>query len=106
MPKAIIPPEQNETESQTRITKINVSLEEAGWKVRSKAMVWEEADTLQSDFRSGNYLTHDDTYENEQQSRYADYLLLDSKGNPLAVIEAKKDDQGPSNRAKTGRGLR
>lgn len=95
MPKAIIPPEQNETELQTRITKINVALEEAGWKVRNKAMVWEEVDTRQSEFRSGNYLTHDDTYENEQESRYADYLLIDSKGNPLAVIEAKRTTKDP-----------
>ena len=84
-----------DSEFKTRIERINVALEEAGWQVKSRAMVIEELDTRQSIFMKRDYKVYMDTFENEFESRYADYLLLDGNGDPLAVIEAKKTSKDP-----------
>jgi len=52
--------------------------------------VIEEVDTKQSDFRIRDYKTVSETLKNDLESKYADYLLLDDKGDPLAVVEAKR----------------
>ena len=84
-----------DTEFLTRLQRIDVALEESGWKVKSRAMIIEELDTKQSNFKKRIYKVYKDTYENELPSKYADYLLLDGNGDPLAVIEAKKTSKDP-----------
>jgi len=84
-----------ESELQTRLLRINVSLEESGWKVKDRSMVVEEVDTRQSDFKVRDYKTVDETLKNDRESKYADYLLLDKKGDPLAVVEAKRTSKDP-----------
>ena len=84
-----------DSELQTRLQKIDVALEESGWKVKSRAMVIEELDTKQSNFKRKIYKVYKDTFENEGESKYADYLLLDGNGDPLAVIEAKRTSKDP-----------
>jgi type I restriction enzyme, R subunit len=76
------------SEYRTRKDKIDKMLEKSGWLVRDRTKVYEEVDTKQSDFNSGKYKTVTETLKNPDESAYADYLLLDSKGMPLAVIEA------------------
>ena len=84
-----------DSEFQTRLQKIDVALEESGWKVKSRAMVIEELDTKQSNFKRKIYKVYKDTFENELESKYADYLLLDGNGDPLVVIEAKRTSKDP-----------
>src|SRR3989338_7401169 len=84
-----------DTELRTRLDKIDVALEESGWKVKSRAMVIEELDTKQSNFKRKIYKVYKDTFENEGESKYADYLLLDGNGDPLVVIEAKRTSKDP-----------
>ncbi len=79
----------------TRKVKIDVQLEDGGWKVNNKTKVWLEVDTKQSDFKKRNYKMVSDTLKNDEESKYADYLLLDSNGDPLAVIEAKRTSKDP-----------
>ena len=45
-----------DSELQTRLQKIDVALEESGWKVKNRAMVIEELDTKQSNFKRKKYL--------------------------------------------------
>ena len=85
----------SDTEFLTRLQRIDVALEESGWKVKSRAMVIEELDTKQSNFKKRIYKVYKETYENELPSKYADYLLLDANGDPLAAIEAKKTSKDP-----------
>mgnify|MGYP001581336466 CR=1 FL=1 len=87
--------QHSDTEFLTRLQRIDVALEESGWKVKSRAMVIEELDTKQSNFKKRIYKVYKETYENELPSKYADYLLLDANGDPLAVIEAKKTSKDP-----------
>src|SRR6267143_695427 len=81
------------TEYKTRREKIDVLLKRSGWDVRDRTKVILEVDTKQSDFKSGNYKTVQETLKNPQDSAYADYLLLDAHGLPLAVVEAKRTDK-------------
>lgn len=77
-------------EFQTRKQKIDVLLREQGWDVKDRSKVVLEVDTRQSDFAKQDYKQVHETLQNDTESRYADYLLLDSLGKPLAVIEAKR----------------
>ncbi len=79
----------------TRKQKIDILLKEQGWNVKDKSQVVIEVDTRQSDFKKRNYKDYKDTFENELESKYADYLILDKRGDPLAVIEAKKTSKDP-----------
>jgi len=83
------------TEYQTRKIKIDELLKKSGWNVKDRTNVYEEVDTKQSDFTSGKYKTMAQTLKNPEDSAYADYLLLDSVGLPLAVIEVKKTSKDP-----------
>jgi len=87
--------EQYLNELQTRKTKIDVYLKEQGWDVEDTSKVRVEIDTKQSDFKNRKYLPVDETFKNDLESTYADYLLLDSKGDPLAIIEAKRTSKDP-----------
>jgi Type I site-specific restriction-modification system, R (restriction) subunit and related helicases len=82
-------------EFQTRIEKIDVLLKEQGWDVGDRSKVILEADTRQSDFKKQNYKQAHETFRNDAESRYVDYLLLDSAGKPLAIIEAKRTIKDP-----------
>lgn len=86
---------QDLCEFETRRQKIDVLLKEQGWHVGDRSRVIVEVDTKQSDFRCQNYKTVNDTFKNELDSKYADYLLLDSYGAPVAVIEAKRTSKDP-----------
>ena len=77
-------------EFQTRLEMIDVLLKEQGWIVSDRSRVLMEVDTKQSDFVAKNYKTVSETLKNDMESKYADYLLLDSFGAPLAIVEAKR----------------
>jgi type I restriction enzyme, R subunit len=85
----------NVSEYRTRRDKIDKLLEKSGWFVNDRTKVYEEVDTKQSDFTSGKYKTVSQTLKDPEEHAYSDYLLLDSKGMPLAVIEAKKTSKDP-----------
>lgn len=82
-------------EFYTRKQKIDVLLREQGWIVGDRRSVITEVDTKQSDFRAQNYKTVADTLRNDLESKYVDYLLLDSFGAPLAIVEAKRTSKDP-----------
>ena len=83
------------TEQQTRKDLIDPMLEKAGWKLADRTKVVLEVDTKQSDFKKRDYKVIDDTLRNEEESAYVDYLLLDSSGSPLAIVEAKRTSRDP-----------
>src|SRR6266581_7685907 len=83
------------TEFQTRRDLINPLLAKAGWDVKDRARVIEEVDTKQSDFMKRDYKTIDDTLRNQEDSSYVDYLLLDSAGSPIVIVEAKRTSKDP-----------
>lgn len=85
----------NINEWQTRKDKIDPQLKNAEWDVKNKSIVWVEVDTKQSDFKSRKYKVISETIRNDEESKYADYLLLDSNGNPLAIVEAKRTSKDP-----------
>ena len=82
-------------EFETRRQKIDVLLKEQGWDVGERSKVILEVDTKQSDFRAQNYKTVAETLKNDLDSKYADYLLLDSMNAPIAVVEAKRTSKDP-----------
>lgn len=84
-----------ETEYQTRTGLIDRQLEKAGWDPKDPTKVVKEVDTKQSDFRTSNYKTISETLKSDREKAYADYLLLDSNGAPLAVVEAKRTTKDP-----------
>ena len=81
-------------EAQARI-KINKLLEEAGWRfvddANGKANVVLEANTKLV------YVDTDAFGENYEKVKngFIDFLLLDDKGFPCAVLEAKAEDKEP-----------
>jgi type I restriction enzyme R subunit len=81
------------SEYRTRREKIDVLLRRSGWDVTDRTKVIQEVDTKQSDFKAGKYKTVAETLKNPEEKAYADYLLLDAHGLPLAVIEAKRTDK-------------
>ena len=74
---------------------IDVLLQEQGWIVSDRSRVLVEIDTKQSDFVRKNYKTVSETLKNDLESKYVDYLLLDSFGAPLAIVEAKRTSKDP-----------
>ncbi|MDO8873099.1 MAG: DEAD/DEAH box helicase family protein [Methanoregula sp.] len=82
-------------EFQTRLEMIDVLLKEQGWVVSDRSRVLMEVDTKQSDFVAKSYKTVSDTLKNDMESKYVDYLLLDSFGAPLAIIEVKRTSKDP-----------
>jgi type I restriction enzyme R subunit len=79
----------------TRKKLIDVLLLEQGWNVSDRSRVILEVDTKQSDFVRKDYRTVADTLKNDFESKYVDYLLLDSFGAPLAIVEAKRTSKDP-----------
>ena len=82
-------------ELRTRLEMIDVLLAEQGWVVSDRSHVLTEIDTKQSDFARKDYKTVSETLKNDLESKYADYLLLDSFGAPLAIVEAKRTSKDP-----------
>jgi len=82
-------------EFRTRLEMIDVLLKEQGWDVSDRSRVQTEVDTKQSDFVAKSYKTVSETLKNDLESKYADYLLLDSAGAPLAIVEAKRTSKDP-----------
>jgi len=71
--------------------KIDILLQEQGWDIGNRSKVLLEVDTKQSNFKKQDYKqVNNETRRNDAESKYADYLLLDKIGNPLAIIEAKR----------------
>jgi type I restriction enzyme R subunit len=85
----------DKTEFQTRRDLIDPMLKKAGWDVDDRTKVVTEIDTKQSDFKARNYKAVDETLRNDADSAYADYLLLDNSGSPLAIVEAKRTSKDP-----------
>lgn len=79
----------------TRKLRIDKFLKEQGWDVDDSSMIRVEIDTKQSDFKKQNYKEVSETLKNDLESKYVDYLLLDSKGDPIAIIEAKRTSKDP-----------
>lgn len=79
----------------TRKEKIDPLLFEQGWDVSDRSFVRVEIDTRQSDFLLKEYRNVSETLKNDAESKYADYILLDSAGAPLAVVEAKRTSKDP-----------
>jgi type I restriction enzyme R subunit len=79
----------------TRKQKIDVLLREQGWVVGDRTKIITEVDTKQSDFRSQNYKTVSETLRNDLESKYVDYLQLDTFGSPIAIVEAKRTSKDP-----------
>jgi len=73
-------------EFQTRIQRIDIQLQEQGWNVQDRSQIIPEVDTKQSDFANHKYRTVKETLKYDLDSKYADYLLLDTDGVPLAII--------------------
>ncbi len=88
-------------EFRTRREKIDISLGEQGWKVDNPSHVRVEVDTKQSNFKKNDYKPASETLKNDLESKYADYVLLDDQGAPLAVIEAKRTSKDPLLTAQT-----
>ena len=86
---------QDLSEFLTRKKKIDVFLAEQGWNVQDRSKVIPEVDTKQSNFVEKRYATVSETLKNDLESKYADYLLLDNYGAPLAIIEAKRTTKDP-----------
>jgi len=82
-------------EFRTRLEMIDVLLKEQGWDGADRSRVWKEVDTKQSDFSGKRFATVSETLKNDMESAYADYLLLDSAGAPLAIVEAKRTSKDP-----------
>jgi len=82
-------------EFQTRLELIDKALLAQGWNVKDKSQIRIEVDTLQSDFLKNDIKTVNETLRGDLDSRYVDYMLLDEKGQPLAIIEAKKTSKDP-----------
>jgi type I restriction enzyme, R subunit len=82
-------------EAETRRQLIDKALEEQGWDVNNLSQVRVEIDSKQSNFNKRDYKDVDETLKNDEESKYIDYLLLDKKGDPIAIIEAKRTSKDP-----------
>jgi len=85
----------NLNEFQTRKKLIDKSLFVRGWDVNDKSQVLIEVDTKQSEFKPNQYKFVSETLKNDLESKYADYILLDDIGEPIAIIEAKRTSKDP-----------
>ncbi|MBS3172014.1 hypothetical protein J4438_00315 [Candidatus Woesearchaeota archaeon] len=74
--------------------KIRELLISQGWDLRDITKVWIDVDTKESDFKRKFFRTKkydqsiaEQTDFTDNTRQYVDYLLLDKKGEPLAVVE-------------------
>ena len=75
----------SEKEAKARV-KINKLLEEANWRLLD-----DEHGRANVDLEYTTKIKRDDKFK----TGLLDYLMLDSKGFPLCVLEAKRDDVNP-----------
>jgi len=76
------------SERQTRQEKIDLQLGRAGWAIGSRQLIEEflvESDLVVSD-PTGDY---------RASREFADYVLMDRLGRPLAIVEAKRSSRDP-----------
>src|SRR5205823_5151451 len=83
------------TEWETRKGRIDILLKEAGWDPNDRTRVTQEVDTKQSELKARRYRSFSETHGTPGEHAYADYVLLDKIGEPLAVLEAKKTSKDP-----------
>ncbi len=91
------------SEFETRKEKIDVLLREQGWLANDRSKVILEVDTKQSNFRTQNYKMVSETLSNELETKFADYLLLDGKGDIPDVIERYKKRREESSTDRKGK---
>ncbi|MCH7612943.1 MAG: DEAD/DEAH box helicase family protein [Candidatus Marinimicrobia bacterium] len=73
--------------------KINKLLEEAGWRLNG-----DDNDNVKLEYEITITKKESDDFGNEiekEHKGYVDYLLLDEKGFPLLVLEAKREEKNP-----------
>lgn len=77
-------------EQQTRKLYIDLSLQEAGWQIA-------EQENLKVEGKAGIEIEIDGIpkVQNPTGKGYADYVLFDTNGKPLAVVEAKRTSKDP-----------
>ncbi len=84
-------------EAQARI-KINKLLEKAGWRFFDDPKDSKKTANIQLELNvkitKKDLLAKGDNFENTKNGR-VDYVLLDAKGFPLAVLEAKREEKDP-----------
>jgi type I restriction enzyme, R subunit len=68
----------HKSEAETRVSRIDVDLNRAGWSSSRRNLV--EEFPLRAD-------------ESETREQYADYVLIGSNGKPIAVVEAKRSSR-------------
>jgi len=83
---------ENYTEAQTREKIIDKLLKDAGWDVNDRSQVVPEFEIKGA--AAYNFRATQKDIERDK-SGFSDYLLLDRKGEALAVIEAKKTSRDP-----------
>ncbi len=64
---------------------------EQDWNVNNRSQVVLEVDTRQSNFPLRDYKTVKETLRNDEESKYVDYLLLDSAGAGFYRTEAAEN---------------
>ena len=84
----------NKSEAETRRDIIDKILLKNGWDVNDPSRVLQEVDTKNSDFGAKKYVYRNTTLSKDEKA-YADYVLMNFKGEPVAVIEAKKTSKDP-----------
>ncbi|WP_099346788.1 DEAD/DEAH box helicase family protein [Clostridium tertium] len=68
-------------EAETRKKLIDIMLKDAGWDINNKELVKLELPL--------------ENHKEQGKKGYVDYVLFDKKGNPIAVVEAKKSSVDP-----------
>ena len=76
---------QKLNEWQTRKQLIDKEIIKRGWNIKDKNQVEEEYPIDWAKDKEGKPVNE----------RYVDYLLFDNKGEPLAIVEAKKFSRNP-----------
>lgn len=71
----------NLNEAETRRKLIDIMLKDAGWDIDNKELVKLELPL--------------ENHKEQGRKGYVDYVLFDKKGNPIAVVEAKKSSVDP-----------
>lgn len=82
--------------------KIKELLTNQGWDIRDITRVWIDVDTKESDFKKKFFRTRkydqsiaeQTNFADTTPKQYVDYLLLDKKGEPIAVVEYTETSKG------------
>nr|MBA4405395.1 hypothetical protein [Nanoarchaeum sp.] len=95
------PEVQKKPVEDDRKQKVRELLISQGWDLRDITRVWVDVDTKESDFKRKFFRTKkydqsiaEQTAFVDNTRQYVDYLLLDKKGEPLAVVEFSESAKG------------